>query len=81
MQIVGFLIRRLICNLIVARHKAMHLSEIARMNCEFDEPQAALKFYRLAAETAVEKPKYTDKDIEEVTEQTQILTASVHDNG
>ena len=66
---------------VAARHKAMHLSEIARMNCEFDEPETGVKFYRLAAETTLGKPKYIDKDIEEVTEQTQVLTASVHDNG
>ena len=65
----------------VGRHKAMYLSEIARMNCEFDETETAIKFYRLAAETAIGKPKHNDKDIEEVTEQTQVLLAGVHDSG
>lgn len=64
-----------------SRQKAMHLSEIARMNCEFDETETAIKFYRLAAETAIGKPKHNDKDIEEVTEQTQVLLACVHDSG
>ena len=59
----------------------MYLSEIARMNNEFNETDNAIKFYRLAANTAIGKPKCSTKDSEEVTEQTQILLASVHDNG
>ena len=63
------------------RHKAMYLSEIARMNCEYDETETAVKFYRLAADTSIAKPNSNEKDCEEVTEQTQILLASVHDSG
>lgn len=62
--------------------KAMYLSEIARMHAQFGDPDAAIKFFRLASETAIEEAQPNqDKMINEVSEQLQILLGNVYDTG
>lgn len=60
----------------------MYLSEIAHMHAQFGDAEKAVKFFRLASETALEEiPPSKDREINEVSEQLQILLANVYDTG
>lgn len=63
--------------------KAMFLSEIGRMHAMFRDAATAEQFYRIATETALEdlNAERRDKCINEVSEQKQILLASIYDTG
>ncbi|KAH3746582.1 uncharacterized protein LOC127848185 [Dreissena polymorpha] len=63
-----------------ALQKAMYLSEIALMHAMFGDPLTAVQFYRTAGETVLLEYQ-KEQAVKEVSEQTQILLASVYDRG
>ncbi|OWF47095.1 uncharacterized protein LOC110454844 [Mizuhopecten yessoensis] len=63
-----------------SRYRAMCMVEVARMHAQLGEPDLACRFYRMAADIALEKGK-TTKDSKEVTGQMLMLMASVYDQG
>ncbi|KAK3592696.1 hypothetical protein CHS0354_037832 [Potamilus streckersoni] len=59
----------------------MYLSEVARMSLQFGDIEKGVKFHHLAADTALEKSRYADAQINEVNEQMLVLIASAYDQG
>ncbi|XP_069131363.1 uncharacterized protein [Argopecten irradians] len=62
------------------RWRAMYMVEIARMHAQQGEPETASRFYRMAADIALEKVK-NFKDDKEVSGQMLMLLASIYDQG
>ncbi|XP_048773357.2 uncharacterized protein LOC125678734 isoform X3 [Ostrea edulis] len=62
------------------RYKALYLNEAGRMHAISGEKSSAAKFYRLAGEAAVTKPKH-NKHFREIDGQVLMLLASLNDQG
>ncbi|XP_069131367.1 uncharacterized protein [Argopecten irradians] len=63
-----------------SRCRAMYMVEIARMHAQLGEPETASRFYRMAADIALEKGKAL-KHEKEVSGQMLMLMASIYDQG
>lgn len=64
----------------LGRYKALYLNEAGRMHAMSGEKSSAAKFYRLAGEAAVTKPKH-NKHFREIDGQVLMLLASLNDQG